>query len=129
MKAQEHLTPVKFVTIGCPHQPVVTRWGSWLDAALCYAKNLSEVTSIVRSFEGSGIIVTQAKVSFQTAGLATQLLKIEEQYERLAKFIETMESAKCTIKEAVQAIQELHFREDTCRINLCNHKRIQTMIS
>ena len=29
----------KFATIGCPPQPVVTRWGSWLNAALCYAKN------------------------------------------------------------------------------------------
>ena len=28
-----------------------------------------------------------------------------------------MESAKCTIEEAVQAIQELDFGEDTCNIN------------
>ena len=36
-----------------------------------------------------------------------------------------MESAKYTIKEAVQAIQELHFDEDTCKINQYVKKRLQ----
>ena len=36
-----------------------------------------------------------------------------------------MESAKCTIKEAVQSIQELDFGEDTCNINQYIKKRIQ----
>ena len=36
-----------------------------------------------------------------------------------------MESAKYTINEAVQAIQELHFGEDTCSINRYIQKRMQ----
>ena len=36
-----------------------------------------------------------------------------------------MESAKHTIKEAVQAIQELDFGEDTCNINQYITKRMQ----
>ena len=43
----------KFAAIGYPPQPVITRWGSWLNAALYYAKNLPEVKAIVDSFEGS----------------------------------------------------------------------------
>ena len=61
---------------------------------------------------GSGILVTQAKVSLQKSGLAGQLLKIKDQYKCLVKLIEKMESAKYTIKEAVQAIQELDFGKD-----------------
>ena len=53
----------------------------------------------------------------QLSGLAGQLLKIKDQYECRVKIIEKMESAKYTIKEAVQAIQELDFGEDTCNIN------------
>ena len=97
----------KFSAIGYPLQPVPTRWGSWLNATLYYTKNLPEVKAIVESFVGSGILVTQAKVSLQKSGLADQLLKIKDQYECLVKVIEKMESAKYTIKEAVQAIQEL----------------------
>ena len=116
----------QFAAIGYPPQPVITRWGSWINAALYYANNLPEVKAIVESFEGSGLLVNQAKGSLQTPGLATQLLKIKDQYECLVKLIDTMESAKFTIKEAVQAIQALDFGEDTCSISSYIKKRIQS---
>ena len=117
--------PAKFSAIGYPPQPDPARWESWLYAALHCAKNLPEVEAIVESFVGSGILVTQAKVSLQKSGLAGQLLKIKDQYECLVKLIEKMESAKYTIKEVVQAIQELDFGEDTCKINQYTKKRMQ----
>ena len=115
----------KFSAIGYQPQPVPTRWGSWLNAALYYAKNLPEVKAIVESLVGSGILVTQAKVSLQKSNSAGQLLKIKDQYECLVELIEKMESAKYTIKEAVKAIQELDFSEDTCNINQYIKKRMQ----
>ena len=65
----------RFATIGYQPQPVLTRWGSWLNAALYYAKNLSGVKAIAENFEGFCVLVTQAKDSLQTPGLADQLLK------------------------------------------------------
>ena len=88
-------------------------------------RNLPKVKAIVESFVGSRILVTQAKVSSRKRGLAGQLLKIKYQYECLVKLIEKMKSAKYTIKEAVQAIQELDFGEDTCNINRYIKKRMQ----
>ena len=81
--------------------------------------------AIVESFAGSGVSVNQAKVSLQKSALAGQLLKIKDQYECLVKLIKKMESAKYTIKKAVQAIQELDFGEDTCNINQYIKKRMQ----
>ena len=83
--------------------------------------------AIVESFVGSGILVTQAKVSLQKSGLAGQLLKITDQYECLVKLTEKMESVKQrpSIIEAVQAIQELDFGENTCNINQYIKKRSQ----
>ena len=107
----------KLSSIGYPPQLVPTRWGSRLNAAMYYAKNLPEVKAIVESFVGSGILVTQVKVSLQRSGLAGQLLRFNDQYECLVKLIEKMESAKYIIKETVKAIQELDFGEDTCNIN------------
>ena len=37
----------KFSAIGYPPQPVPTRWGSRLNAALYYAKNLPEVWKVM----------------------------------------------------------------------------------
>ena len=58
-----------------------------------YAKNLPEVKAIVKSFEGSDALAILAQVSLQTTGLATQLVKIRDQYECLVKIVEMMESA------------------------------------
>ena len=58
-------TQAKFSAIGYPPQPAPTRWGSWLNAALYYAKNLPEVKAIVESFVGTGISVTQTKINLQ----------------------------------------------------------------
>ena len=115
----------KFSAIGYPPQLVSTRWESWLNAALYYAKNLPEVKAIVESFVVSGLLVTQEKVNLQKSGLAGQLLKIKDQYQCLVKLIEKMESAKYTIKKAMQAVQELGFGEDTCNINQYIKKRMQ----
>ena len=79
----------------------------------------------MESFEESGILVTQPKVSLQTTGLATQLLKIKDQCVCLVKPIETIESAGYTIKEAVPAIQELDLGEDTFAFNRYIQKRMQ----
>ena len=102
----------KFSAISYSPQPVLTKWGNWY-----YAKNLPKVKAIVESFVGSGILATKAKVSLQISNIAGQLLKIKDQYECVVKPIEKMKSAKYTIKEVVQAIQELDFGEDTCNIN------------
>ena len=61
--------------------------------------------------------MTQAKISLQTTGLATQLLKFKDQNQCLVKLMEMVESAMYTIKEAVQAMQELDLGEDTFSIN------------
>ena len=89
----------KFSATGYPPQPVSTRCGSWLNAALYYAKNLPEVKATVESFVDSEILVTQAKVSLPKSNLAGQLLKIKDQYECLVKLIEKVKSAKYTIQE------------------------------
>ena len=42
----------RFASIGTPPQPVLTRWGIWLEAADYYSQNFVQVKKIVNSFEG-----------------------------------------------------------------------------
>ena len=55
--------------------------------------------AIANSFEGSGILASQAKVGLQATRLDFQSLKSEDQYECLVKLIETMESASYLLKK------------------------------
>ena len=53
-------TRAKLAATACPSQLVVTKWGSWLNAVLNYAKNLPEVKAIVEGSVESHILTTEA---------------------------------------------------------------------
>ena len=75
----------KFNKIGTPPQPVLTRWGTWLNAAEYYAKNL--VREIVNAFEGDGILVSNTKAAVNDPNIAKLLAKIHRDYQVLPKMI------------------------------------------
>ena len=41
--------------------PVITRWATWLRAALCYSENLPAVCTIVNNWTSAGLLVSRAK--------------------------------------------------------------------
>ena len=103
----------QFKLIGSPSESVVTRWGTWLKAAVYYADNLIEVKKIVNKFEGDEILVKRAKEAVNDAGIAAKftakfsaknLLKIKRDYSQLPKVIQKIESPKFIIAEARTAI-------------------------
>ena len=89
-----------FKEIGSPPEPVVTRWGSWLNAAQYYATHLVEVRAIVDSFEGDGLLVKRAKDAVNDKDVAASLVKIKRDYDCLTKLIGKFESTKFIIAEA-----------------------------
>ena len=65
----------KFNEIGTPPQPVLTHWGTWLNAAEYYTKNLVKVCEIVNAFEGDGILVTNTKAAVNDPNITILLAR------------------------------------------------------
>ena len=84
----------KFNEIGTPLQPVLTRWGTWLNAAEYYAKNLVKVREIVNAFEDDGILVSNANAVINDPNAAKLLAEIHCDYQMLPKVIQKIESSK-----------------------------------
>ena len=83
--------------------------------------------AIVESFEGSGISITQAKISLQATGLVTQFLKIKGKYKCVIKLTEMMESAKCLIKKRCMQSENL-ISENAIAALTITFKKCKTMI-
>ena len=75
----------KFNEIGTPPQPVLTRWGVWLNAAEYYAKNLVKVREIVNAFKGDGILVSNAKAAVNNPNIAKLLAETHRDYQVLPR--------------------------------------------
>ena len=85
-------------------------------------KYVREVKAIVESFEGSWLLIAQAKVCLQAPVFAVQLLKIREDHKCMIRLAETLEGSKNMVKAAVKAIQKLDFGEDTAlNVSLTNY--------
>lgn len=104
-----------FCNIGKPPTPIVTRWGSWLEACMFYSKNLPTVKSIVNAWEGDGILVRRAKEAVNDPEAANQLFKIFDCYSDISKIIPRLECSELGIKEAVD-MMNMNFKEDPCNI-------------
>ena len=105
-----------FAAISSPPQPVLTCWGSWINAAEYYAKKLPQVKELVNSFSSGGILVKEAKKAANKASLTVDLALIKQDYSALPKLIKNFESSKYNIWEAVVDINSLDLCEDTTDI-------------
>ena len=70
--------------------PVITRWATWLRAALYYSENLPAVCTIVNNWTSAGLLVSRAKDAINVEDLVPDLVKIN-QYRTLAANVEFLE--------------------------------------
>ena len=106
-----------------PPDPVITRWATWLRAALYYGENLPAVRTIVNNWTSAGLLVSRAKDAINMEGLVSDLVKIN-QYRTLAANVEFLEGSACTITKAYRLLKNMQFDHDPCAIKDYINKRL-----
>ena len=106
-----------------PPDPVITRWTTWLRAALYYSENFPAVRIIVNNWTSAGLIVSRAKDAINEEDLVPDLVKIN-QYRTLAANVEFLEGSACTIAEAYGLPKNMQFDDDPCSIKNYIKKRL-----
>ena len=106
-----------------PPDPVITRWATWLRAALYYSENLPAVRTIVNNWTSAGLLVSRAKDAINVEGLVSDLVKIN-QYRTLAANVEFLEGSACTTTKAYGLLKNMQFNDDPCAIKDCINKRL-----
>ena len=76
-----------FKSIGYPPEPIITRWGSWIEAAGYYSRNLHEIKNIITSFQGDIILLEDARKANHNKYIMEELVKIEANYSFIKKYI------------------------------------------
>ena len=106
-----------------PPDPVVTRWATWLRAALYYSENLPAVRTIIGNWTSAGLLVSRTKDVTNVTDLVLDLVKIN-QYRTLAANVEFLEGSACTITEAYGLLKNIQFDDDPCAVKNYIKKRL-----
>jgi hypothetical protein len=88
-------------SLSLPPMPVITRWGTWLDAAMCYCENYSTIEKIVGeldSNEASSIKFVKELFSFDLSG---KLAYMKSKFLVVSKTIACLEAVGVEMNDAL----------------------------
>ena len=97
-----------FPGVAIPPEPVVTRWGSWLNAALYYRDHFDFVETFLGALdpkEASAFETAQELASLPAIKL--QLVAISANYKCVIRSITQLETAGMPITESVQIVEQV----------------------
>jgi len=94
--------------IPMPPQPILTRWGTWLSAAICYCENYQLIKSVVMGFDKEdAVAIENVQKLLNDNNLELNLTFIKANYGNLAKYITTLESSGLSLAEAINIIAQV----------------------
>lgn len=92
--------------ISLPPQPVLTRWGTWLEAAIYYADNFSQIKELISDLtDNSSQSLLEAKEACENKQIKQQLSFIKSNYSFVSKYLTQLEASSLPITESVQLIK------------------------
>jgi len=92
-----------------PPQPVLTRWGTWLDAVRYYAENFDEVKSVVSTFDPEdAIAIKTAQEVMSNAKICQDLAYIAANYCFLVEKIAELQAQGSTLQSTLEIWDEVH---------------------
>lgn len=117
LKAPTRLQVFKNIApeIPLPPKPIITRWGTWLDAASYYAKyyeKIVDVLAVLNSEDCSSVAIAKELVSEQ---LRDHIMYIEQKFKDLSKYIKLLETSAMEISKSLKVVQDLSTALDQVR--------------
>lgn len=94
-------------SIPLPPSPVITRWGTWIEASLFHYNNFELMKSCVLKLPEDATSITECKVIYQNQNLFDELQFINENFSSLPKSIEFFEKQNIKLSEAFAVLDRV----------------------
>lgn len=91
-----------------PPEPVTTRWGTWVKAAIYYCDNFDEVKSVLDTFDDEDAeSIRLAKEAFSFARIRTQLAYIKSNFASLVAGTVKLESQGLPLAKSMDIVASI----------------------
>lgn len=93
----------KYPNLPLPPQPVITRWGTWLEAAFYYARYFNEISDVISSLNSNeAISIRNAKTVLTKPNLKNELDYILEYFKAIQEAIKKLEKQNLSITQSFE---------------------------
>lgn len=110
---------VKYKTImqcELPPEPVLTRWGTWLNSALFYADNFQKFKTFINELgeDGSQSVVKMKNI-VKSDTITSDLVFIKSHLSTLTKIITDLETRNLSLNAQIELVEK--FKDNICKID------------
>ncbi|XP_050061427.1 uncharacterized protein LOC126551598 [Aphis gossypii] len=109
LKAPSRIETFKnmYPDLSLPPQPIVTRWGTWLNAANYYCQNFKEIKNIVDKLDPTtSMFIEKAEILLKNNDLKNELVYISVNYFFLVDVITKLETRDLTLVDSLNIVEE-----------------------
>lgn len=91
-----------------PPQPVITRWGTWISAAIYYAKHFDLIKEVLSTFDSKAAVsIRKALDLLNRENIKMDLACIQSNFSSLPNRIESLESQGRLLSDSIAVINDL----------------------
>lgn len=95
-------------TLPLPPEPVLTRWGTWLEAVSYYAEHFSEVKTVLDSLNAEDAAsIAIAQECFSEDGIDTKIQYIHTRFSKLPEIITQLEARNNSLEYSLSLIDQI----------------------
>jgi len=100
-----------YPNLSLPPQPILTRWGTWLEAAIYYGKYFKEVKCVINDFNQNEAKCIENKHSlFHNKELKNELAVIITHFQCLIDTITKLEKSNVTLRDSLLLIENIKIK-------------------
>ena len=95
--------------IPLPPKPVLTRWGTWINAVQYHNENFTKIAIVIENLDSSSsssIKVVQELVKKHKSRIKDEIHDISDKYGFLPGFIQQLENQKLSLTEGFEIIEK-----------------------
>lgn len=98
----------RYPDIRLPPEPILTRWGTWLDAAMFYAEHFEKIKSVVMDLDPSeALAIRKAQATLQDPALPAELAYLKVHFGQLGHAITSLEKRELAMGAALDIVSKI----------------------
>jgi hypothetical protein len=97
--------------LSLPPQSVITRWGTWLNAAFYYGKNFDKIKEVINTFnENDAMSIQKVHDVFKDNSIKNELAVILANFQCITETILQIEKSGANLRETILLVKNVEIR-------------------